>query len=264
MNVLKEESSLNLTLVLPLIILVTILLNASEISGTAAQNLPSQNSSISESNSTLYVSGTATDRIEPDRVSISIGVETTNYTAKDALLANSYSMSKILSSLREVGIVENETGTSQFNIRPNYNYSESGTVLNITGFTVANSLEIQSSKLQNISSIIDASVAAGANSINNIGFFVSNEKLEKVKNSLIENAIANAREKADTASSAVGLQIVGIKSIVVDIPDYLPPPQPFYELSARSSDMAQESETPILSGEQEVSVKADIVFLIGR
>jgi uncharacterized protein len=248
--------------------LALVIIFMSQIDTASAQTQPIQNMSANNtnSNSTLSVSGTAFTKVKPDRVVISIGVETTNKTAKASLAANSELMNEIISSLRNLGVKENETSTSSFTISPNYNYTESGTILNITGFTVTNSIQIDSSTLANISSWIDAAVASGANSINSIDFRISNNKLEDTKNMLIKDAIANAREKADIVSSELGLKVIGLKSITVGEFGYIQPPQPFMEKRFDAAGTATPTTavtTPILAGEQEVSVSVSIVFLIG-
>src|SRR5918996_607565 len=247
--------------------LALVIIFVSQIDTASAQTTPIQdtNTNVTNSNNTLFVSGTAFTKVKPDRVFISIGVETTNKTAKASLDANSESMNKIISALRNSGVKENEISTSSFTISPNYNYTESGTILNITGFTVTNSIQIDSSTLVNISSWIDAAVASGANSINSIGFRISNNKLEDTKNMLIKNAIANAREKANIVSLELGLKVIGLKSITVGEFDYIQPQQPFMEkrFDAAGTAPATAVTTPILAGEQEVSVSVSIVFLIG-
>ena len=246
--------------------LALVIIFVSQIDTASAQTTPIQNTNtnVTNSNSTLSVSGTAFTKVKPDRVVISIGVETTNKTAKASLDANSEAMNKIISALRNSGVKENETSTSSFTISPNYNYTESGTILNITGFTVTNSIQIDSSTLANISSWIDAAVASGANSINSIDFRISNKKLEDTKNMLIKDAIANAREKANIVSSELGLKVIGLKSITVGEFDYIQPPQPFMEkrFDAAADASAATATTPILAGEQEVSASVSIVFLI--
>jgi hypothetical protein len=251
-----------------LTILGLIIIFVSQIDTASAETTSIQNvsSNVTNNNSTLSVSGTAFTKVKPDRVVISIGVETTNKTAKASLAANSELMNEIISSLRNLGVKENETSTSSFTISPNYNYTESRTILNITGFTVTNSIQIDSSTLANISSWIDAAVASGANSINSIDFRISNNKLEDTKNMLIKDAIANAREKADIVSSELGLKVIGLKSITVGEFGYIQPPQPYMEKrfdAAGGAAPATAVTTPIIAGEQEVSVSESIVFLIG-
>ena len=257
-------TSIILTILGILTTLALVIIFLSQLDTASAQTvIQNTNTSVTNSNSTLSVSGTAFTKVKPDRVVISIGVETTNKTAKASLAANSELMNKIISSLRNLGVKENETSTSSFTISPNYNYTESGTILNITGFTVTNSIQIDSSTFVNISSWIDAAVASGANSINSIDFRISNKILEDTKNMLIKDAIANAEEKADIASSALGLKVIGVKSITVGEFGYIQPPQPFIAKRIEAADTTTPTTTPILSGEQEISISVNVIFLIG-
>ena len=245
-------------------LLVVILI--SQTANTLAQSTPVEviPNTENNTNTTLSVSGSAITKIRPDRVFISLGVETTDTTANGSLAANSILMNQAINALRNLGIMENETSTSVFNIFPNYNFTESGTRLNITGFTVTNSIQIESSKTDKVSSWIDTAVAAGANNINTIEFTISNKKLEDTRNMLIEEAISNARQKADSASAAVGLKVIGVESIVVGGFANIPPPEPFMAREALAQPAGGDpSPTPILVGEQQVSSNVDIVYLIG-
>lgn len=216
-------------------------------------------------NSTVYATGSALSRLAPDRAFISIGVETTDKTANDALSLNSGLMNNIISELRSDGLEPNETRTTFFNIFPLYNYTESGTRLNVTGFTVTNTLQIESSNLDNVSQWIDTAVASGANSINSIDFSVTEKKLEDTRTKLITDAIGNAKQKAEAAASAVQLSITGVKSIVVDGSTINPPlpPQPFFRDSVSAQGGTASSSTPIIAGEQEVSVTVSGIFSMG-
>ena len=216
-------------------------------------------------NSTVYTTGSAITRLAPDRVVISVGAETTDKTANDALSLNSGLMSNITSELRNLGLRPNETRTSSFNIFPLYNYTESGTRLNVSGFTVTNTVQIESSNLNNVSQWIDTAVASGANSINSIDFSVSEKRLEDTRSKLITDAIDNAKQKAEAAASAVQLKVIGVKSIIVDGATTVPPlpPQPFFREDAVAQGGTASSSTPIMAGEQEVSVSISCIFTMG-
>lgn len=216
-------------------------------------------------NSTVYTSGSAITRLAPDRVVISVGAETSDKTANDALSLNSGLMNNITSELRNLGLRPNETRTSSFNIFPLYNYTESGTRLNVSGFTVTNTVQIESSNLNNVSQWIDTAVASGANSINSIDFSVSEKRLEDTRSKLITDAIDNAKQKAEAAASAVQLKVIGVKSIIVDEATTVPPlpPQPFFREDAVAQGGTASSSTPILAGEQEVSVSVSCIFTMG-
>jgi uncharacterized protein len=230
------------------------------------QNNPQGYAQSIENNSTLSVSGKATMKTNPDRVTVSFGVETTNTTASSALRSNSEAANKLVNVLKAAGVQENETSTSSFVITPNYNYSESGTVENITGYTVTNSIQIQSSNINNISRWIDVAISTGANKVDSIYFSVSDKKLDGIENDLLKIAINNAKSKADIAASIVGLKVIGVRSI--NLNEFQPPspiPQPY--LAEKSLAAAAESSpisTPILTGMQEVTTQISIVFLLGN
>ena len=212
-------------------------------------------------NNTLFVTGSATNQIKPDKVTLSLGVETTNTTAQAALTANSDLMNKVLNALKAAGVQENETSTSTFSITPNYNYSANTNEGRLIGFTVSNSIQIESSNIESVSKWIDAAVSAGANNVNNVDFSVSNNRLEDSKNSLLKDAIGNAKTTADVAANAVGLKVISVRSITVGEASSSPP-VPVFRAQA-FTDGAIASPTPILSGQQEVSATVNIIYLIG-
>ena len=216
-------------------------------------------------NSTVHATGSAITRLAPDKVHISIGVESTHKTANDALALNSGLMNNIISGLRNDGLKPNETRTSFFNIFPLYNYTESGTRLNVSGFTVSNTVQIESSNLDNVSQWIDTAVTSGANSINSIDFSVTEKRLEDTRSKLITDAISNAKQKAEAAASAVQLSVTGVKSIIVDGATTIPPlpPQPFAKDFVAAQGGTVSTSTPIIAGEQEVTVSVSCIFSMG-
>jgi uncharacterized protein len=220
----------------------------------------SSNSSGSGSN-ILSTSGMATADVKPDKVTIIVGVETTNKTAKAALSSNAAALNKVLEVLLAAGVKKNETSTSSFSVSPNYNYSQGQN--KITGFTVANSIQIQSSNVNGTAKWIDTAVSSGgANTIDSINFALSDNRSGEVKNNLIKQAVIDARSKADIAASALGLKIIGVKSVNLNELEQEPPaPQPLAMTAAIQARTA--NATPIIAGQQKISVNISISWLIG-
>ena len=137
----------------------------------------------------------------------------------------------------------------------------------IISYTVTNSITVDSYNLLNVSQWIDTAVQAGVNDVSSIYFSLSDEKSEAIKNDLLKQGVANAKSKADIAASALGLNVIGVKSINIESIGGFPPspPQPF--LAREAADIAATPlagpPTPIIAGEQEVTSSVDIVFLIG-
>ena len=212
-------------------------------------------------NNTLFVTGSATTNTKTDKVTVSLGVETTDKTAEKALFSNSNLMNKVINALNESGVQENETSTSSFTINPNYNYSEYGSKGDLIGFTVSNSIHITSSEIDRISQWIDRAVQTGANTVNEVYFSISPNKLEEIKNRLLKDAVANAKSKADIVAASVGLNIIGIKSITIGELGLPQVPMPVY---SKSVAFDEASSTPILAGEQEISTTVSIAYILDK
>src|SRR6266849_4245817 len=251
---------------LSIVYLLSIVTNSSNGDAYAKQyNAPPQPTNYSSliqktynnitNNNILSDAGTATTKVKPDKVTLILGVETTNQTAKAALSTNSATMNKVINVLLATGVKQNETSTSAFSISPNYNYSQGRNI--ITGFSVTNSIQIESSNINNTAKWIDTAVSSGgATTVNSVDFTLSDKKLEEIKNGLIKQAINNARSKAEIAVSALGVNILGVKSVSVNEVEQLPPPQPFLQKGplATAAATPAANPTPIISGQQEVSV----------
>jgi uncharacterized protein len=233
-----------------------------------AQSMLAQN--VTVSNSTLYVMGNAQTMVKPDKVILSLSVETTNKTANEALVANSKAMNNTLEALEAAGVKDNETSTSFFNISPNYNITQVDEDIepmeprDIISYTVTNSITVNSFNLLNLSQWIDTAVQAGVNDISSIYFSLSDEKSELVKNDLLKQAVSNAKDKAGIAASALGLNVIGVKSINIEGVEMVSPlaEQPLFSREAGVAPQAG-PPTPIIAGEQQVSTRVNILFLIG-
>ncbi len=275
MNSVLSASSVTITM--SFLVATALFLSVSNNNSTYAQSTL-QNVSSSNSNSTLFVIGNAQTMVNPDKVTLSLSVETTNTTANTALNANSEAMNKALNALKVAGVPENETSTSFFSISPNYNLTNQQEEQDqyfpppienrdIISYTVTNSITVDSYNLLNVSQWIDTAVQAGVNDVSSIYFNLSDERSEAIKNDLLKQAVTNAKSKADIAATALGLNVIGVKSINIESVGVFPPspPQPFLAQEAAGAAVAPAAgpPTPIIAGEQQVTSSVDITFLIG-
>jgi uncharacterized protein YggE len=216
--------------------------------------------------SVVSTSGTATVKIDPDKVSVTIGVETRGLTAEEAAAANAELMEKVLAALKELGIAEDQISTNWYSVWPVYEWRsppcieiypqppECAPKSEITGYAASNSVTVTLDADEDVGSVIDGAVAAGATNVNGAYFFVSNERQEEIREGLIADAIANARSRADKAAAAVEMEITGVKSISLnDV--YFPV---FYKDFATT----EGASTPILPGQQEISQTVQVTFLM--
>ena len=215
----------------------------------------------------ISVTGTATTSVEPDLLVITFGVETQEKSAKDALAANSESMTSIVNTLRSLGVSEDDISTSRISIYPIYDsYRDSVTekyTQELVGYRVTNTITVETEQLNKAADIIDGGVSSGANRVDNVSFTLSPEKQLEVKDNLLGQAVLNAKKKAENALAPLDHKIVGVKAVTLS--EFgIPPPIPVFSVSgAFAEDAAFKSSTPVFSSDQEITTTASVIFLIG-
>lgn len=217
---------------------------------------------------TVSTPGTATTSTQPDKVSVTIGVETQGETASEAAAANADLMEKVLAALRELGVKDEEMSTSSYNVFPIYNTTAPEACImiyppppecvpknEIVGYKASNSVTVTVDADFDAGSVIDTAIEAGATNVNGAYFFVSQEKQQEIRDSLIGEAIANAKSRADKAAEAVGMEVIGVKSISLNDVHF---PVFYRELAADAA-----GGTPTLPGQQEVTMTVQVVYNMG-
>ena len=215
----------------------------------------------------LFVTGTAFKKISPDKVSITLGVETQEETAKEAAAKNAELMNAVINNLKALGLSTNEISTNYYNIYPVYEYppviyekivpprSESPILV---GYRVTNTITITTSTSADVGSMIDAAIDAGANQVQGVNYFVSEDVQRQMNRELIQQAVLDAKAEAENALSPLNMQIVGVKSVNLNDVYF---PVSSYDRSAYA--VAEAAPTPILPSQQQVSASVSVTFLIG-
>ena len=218
------------------------------------------------SEQTISVSGSATVSSDPDTLIIVLGVESEAKTANASLSQNSNSLNSVISSLSNSGISEDDIQTSNFSIYPLYDSikdSDGNWQQILNGYRVSNILSIQTEKTDSAGDIIDAAVSSGANRVDNVSFQLSDDKLQKISDDLIADAINDATQKAEKALVPLKQKIVGVKSVIIHddvVPYYDNPMRASFDGFAESS----MKSSPIMSGDKEITTNVSVVFYISQ
>lgn len=225
--------------------------------------------SLENDKSTLSTSGTATAKVKPDKFTVTVGVETNGTTAQEATSKNANLTADVIAALKDLGVAEDQISTSSYNVNPVYEQKpldqpcidiyppppECQPKQQIIGYVASSSLSVilDTDGNADAGKVIDTAIEAGANTVNGVFFFVSQEKQDEVRDSLIEDAIADARHRADIAAGAVDMQVSGIRSISLN--------DAFFPVLSGGAEL-QAADTQILPGEQEVTMTVTIVYFM--
>jgi uncharacterized protein len=185
----------------------------------------------------VTVTGEATVAIAPDAAVIRIGVGSQEKTAREASDANARQMTAVLAAIKDSGIAERDIQTSRLSLQPQYDPNKSGTA-RLTGFQATNQVTVKIRDIEKLAAVLDRAIAAGANEMSGIEFVVSEQS--KMLDQARDDAIADARRKAELYAKAAGAKLGKVVSISEEGP--APQPRPMQALRAGA--------VPISPGEQ--------------
>jgi uncharacterized protein YggE len=162
---------------------------------------------------TLTTHGEAEITVAPDTAFLTFGVESEAATAAASLEANAVAMEKVIASIKNQGIPEKEIQTSGFSLYPNYEYVRKNNrdVRELTGYRVHNNVSIKTKQLKDLGKLIDTTVNAGANIVQNISFGIENTIA--LEEEALKAAVKHARSKADTLAEAAGSRVLEVLAV---------------------------------------------------
>ncbi len=193
---------------------------------------------------TVTVSGTGTASAVPDQAQISAGVETRGATAQEALNKNASAMRAVIDAMRSAG--GKDVTTQYVSLSPATDPEGQP-----NGFVAVNTVTATTG-LDNTGKLIDAAVAAGANTV--WGPTLSSSDSAKLYREALKKAVADARDRAGVLAGAAGRQLGAITSMVEGGSAAVP----IAEKAAMDS-----AGTPVVSGPQDTTATVTVTFELG-
>jgi uncharacterized protein len=199
----------------------------------------------------ISVSGEATVSVPPDLALVEGGVTSEAKTAREASDANNATMGKVLQALKGAGIAEKDLQTSRLSLQPQNAPNRSGPSA-IVGYRASNRVTIRVRDVAKVANVIHTLVAAGANDIGGINFMVS--QASKLLDEAREQAVADARRKAEIYAKAAGVTLGGPLSISEE---GSPAPTPFRKMA-----VGMAASAPVAQGEETLQVTVSVSWAI--
>ena len=199
---------------------------------------------------TITTTGIGSASTTPDQAVINIGVETNADTAAEALSQNNEQVQSLLDALTTAGVARADIQTTNVSLYPRYDQADGATPA-VTGYTASNTVQVRVRNLNNLGSLLDASVRAGGNIINSVRFEVSDPSAQLTQ--ARQAAVQDARQKADQLARLVNAQLGGVISIT--------------EHSGQAAPIFQDglggaSAVPIEPGSQNIQVIVEVTWLM--
>lgn len=202
---------------------------------------------------TLTVTGEGAVETVPDMALVSLGVTTEGKTAAEAMTANSDGLAAVLAQLTSLGIKPEDMQTSALSLNPNWTGHDTGSPV-ISGYMASNMVTLRLRDLDGLGSLLDATIAGGANTLNGISFEVSEPK--PLLDAARAEAVADAKARAEVLATAAGVKLGAIETIAEGGSGGGGGPM--------FKSMAAESAVPIAAGEVVMSASVTITWQIAE
>ena len=206
---------------------------------------------------TVRVSGTGIVAGDPDVVVLSIGVAVERDSVKQARTEAAEAMAGVIESLKGNGLVDTDIQTQHFSIHQRYDYVKGKR--EFRGYNVTNTVSAKIRDLDTVGNVIDDAAEAGGDlvEINSIQFTI--DDATKLKMQARVAAMQNAQAKAQTLATEGGVTLGKPISISESGDFYAPYP---VNLEFAFADDAVAAETPIQSGQLQITVTVNVVYEI--
>jgi uncharacterized protein len=162
----------------------------------------------------------------PDQATVDAGVTAQAITVADAQSKVNLAADKIIADLKKLGLSDKDIKTTDYSVNPNYGNSGTyngslmmpvmppGGQQQIVGYTVTQNLEINVKPIDKANKVVDIATADGANLVGNVNFTFSDALNKSLEQQATQQAVNDAKEKAQTLANTSGIHLGKIVNVV--------------------------------------------------
>lgn len=191
-------------------------------------------------NSLFTVNGTGEISAIPDTALLTLGVEKSTPTVQAAKDQVNKIINQITADIKNLGVQVKDIKTTNYSVNPQYDYTNGKNT--VTGYTVSANIEVRLQPIDKANSAIDVATKDGATQVGNVQFVVDEKKQKDLEKQARQEAIKDAKDKAQSISQSAGIHL----GRIVDVQENegnTPGPRP-YMMSAKAADSAGQAAPP--------------------
>ena len=243
-------------LVLGLALVVPVL----ALSGCTAGPTTVEAVNLSNQQEGIWVTGEGKVTVTPDIALLQLGIEAQQATVAEAQVVAAAAMEKVMTALTDSGVAEKDIQTRYFSIYQVTRWDDFKNREIVTGYRVTNRVDAKIRDIDRTGAIIDAVAAAGGDltRIDNISFSI--DEPSRYYGEAREEAIADARAKAEQLAGLAGVSL-GKATYVSEGIQVPSPYYPRYEYGAIAP-TAPAVETSISPGEADIILTVQVAYAI--
>jgi len=198
----------------------------------------------------VVTSGEGSVKRAPDQAWVTLAVESRAKTSREAQRLNAAAMPAVMAKLKGM-LPADAVRTIAYDLQPEFDYANGRQTLR--GYVARNALDVRVDDLPKLGDVLDASVGAGATSVNNIRFDLKDRA--SAEREALQKAVEDARARATAAATGAGMKIDRILRIEEQRAEVAPPPRPIMTMRAEA---APAQATQVVPGELEIKASVTL------
>lgn len=201
---------------------------------------------------TLELTGSGEIAVVPDVATLRLSIVTQRKTAEDAVDDNAKDANAVVDRISKLGIPKEDMRTEGLNLYPVYETDPKTNVTSIVGYRATNTVNV-TAPVALVGKVFDAGVQSGVDESSGLSFGMRDPK--PLREKALELAVEAARKEAELVSRAMGVRLLGPKTVQV-----LSGGGPIRQDSVRLS--SSKAATPVLPGSLTISASVQVVWEI--
>lgn len=215
------------------------------------------NSTVTTKTDLFTATGEGKVNATPDIAKVNLGITVSRLAVKEAQNEANNTINKISGDIKKLGINEKDIKTTSYNLSPSYDWSSGKQ--RITGYQITINLEVKVRDFDKINQVIDTATADGANLVGGLQFTLEESKLKELQSKVREEAVNEAKEKAESLAKAAGVKL----GRIVNVQENLATPwEPRPMMALEKAGGGGEEPTNIEPGEQEIKISVTLSYEI--
>jgi uncharacterized protein YggE len=205
---------------------------------------------------TVTVNGQGEVRAEPDRATVTLGVESRKPKLEDARAEVAKTVDAVLKLTRELKIDQKLVRSTRINVQPEYNWGNGQpNERTLIGYYVARQVEVELHDLEKLGQLLERSTDLGVNQMGDPR--LDSSKRQDLVREALGKAVTDARQNAEVIAKAAGATLGRARTISANA-EYAPPPMPM--VRAMALDAKQAGGAPYQSGEMTFNATVNVQY----
>jgi uncharacterized protein len=203
---------------------------------------------------TIGVSGQGEVRAEPDRATVTLGVESRKPKLADARAEVAKTVEAVLKLTRDLKVDPKLVHATRVNVQPEYNWNQPANERTLIGYYVSRQVEVELHDLEKLGQLLERATDLGVNQLGDPR--LDSSKRQDLVREALAKAVVDARQNAEVIAKAAGAKLGNARTINANT-EFTPPPMPMARAMAME---AKSAAAPYQSGEMTFNATVNVQY----